>query len=364
VNAQNFHKLIFQRILFVQLLASLILVAAMTACEYWEVEGSKEIAVPFEANITFTSDRDGSDDIYILSTEDGSLVNLTADSSENAFPAWSPDGEHIAFLSNRDGDFELYVMDVKTRQLRKLSDNDVDDWTRFAWAPDSSLVAFDSSIRGNRPEIYLFDVEDGVTTSVTNNDVTDGNPVWSPDGSQIAFVAARVGSYDLVILELETGRTTPLLTDEPWISNLDWSPGGGWITFETSRQDGTPRVDAISIDGSTRFSSINDDLAAGNPVWSPDGQWIAFVGGPVDSGLSQLFIVKRDGSELRNLVADGAINRPNWSSDGKWIAFTGVASKMDRRPGDLDIYVVSVETKEIINLTSSKGDDRDPDWRP
>jgi Tol biopolymer transport system component len=332
----------------------------ISACVEWPQASSPNISAPFTAQIAFSSDRKGSQDIYILDTESQDLVHVTDDKGEDIWPVWSPAGTHIAFYSDRDGDMDLYIVETTNNKLLNLSDDENDDLVRFNWSPDGSRIAFDSRSASGSYEILVSNLNDKTPISITEDGVRQSGPVWSPDGNNIAYAVENMG---LVIADLRTGQITQLLEDEMWVSDLDWSPDGQWIVFETARPDGTVRIDVIDIDGSQRYESICGDLLAVNPVWSSTGEWIAFIGGPPGEG-STLYIVKKDGNHLTELVENGVMDSSSWSPDGKWIAFTGNSNRIDRRPGDLDIYAVAIDTGELVNLTPSKGNDERPAWRP
>src|SRR5690349_10791004 len=62
--------------------------------------------------LLFVSERDGNREIYIVNDDGTGLQNLTNNPAEDAYPAWSPDGERIAFQSNRNGNWNIYLMDT------------------------------------------------------------------------------------------------------------------------------------------------------------------------------------------------------------------------------------------------------------
>lgn len=85
--------------------------------------------------VAFVSERDGSKEIYVVSSEGTGTINLTQDPADDSNPVWSPSGNQIAFLSDREelGIFKLYVMSTDGTGLIKLSDYYLT--TRPAWSP-------------------------------------------------------------------------------------------------------------------------------------------------------------------------------------------------------------------------------------
>lgn len=89
---------------------------------------------PDSRKIAFTSNRDGSTEIYVMNVDGGHLRRLTDDPGLDEYPTWSPDGQWIAFHSNRDGDFDIYIVRPDGSDLRRLTDNDDND-RQSSWSP-------------------------------------------------------------------------------------------------------------------------------------------------------------------------------------------------------------------------------------
>ena len=66
----------------------------------------------YGTRITFISDRDGNNEIYVMDADGSNQIRLTNDLGKDNRPSWSPDGTKIAFASARDGNINIYVMDV------------------------------------------------------------------------------------------------------------------------------------------------------------------------------------------------------------------------------------------------------------
>lgn len=91
--------------------------------------------------LAFVSDREGNEEIYLISPDGAGIVNLTNNPGNDFNPVWSPSGLYIAFLSTRDGLFSLYVMNADGSNQTKVYEGLV--YTRPAWFP---LIGVDLKI--------------------------------------------------------------------------------------------------------------------------------------------------------------------------------------------------------------------------
>jgi Tol biopolymer transport system component len=153
---------------------------------------------------------------------------------------WSPDGTHILIAAASVDDatpstFGLYLMDPDGSDLRTISDAG----SGFAWSPDGSSIAFASSTKapgGRRFRIWTMSPEDRVPTLVDDELIAleahheVGSPVWSPDGSRIAYRVAALssdGTDAYFVIDADgTGGARPLDA----LQYLSWR--GGWFHCE------------------------------------------------------------------------------------------------------------------------------------
>ena len=204
------------------------------------------VDVEGQAQIAFVSDRDRNYEIYVMDDDGKNQRNLTNNPDSDASPAWSPDGKRIAFTSYRDGKVhaihgwptaEIYVMDANGRKQRNLT-NDRDNDRSPSWFPDGKRIAFESDRdwlldkdgwRTN--EIYVMDADGRNQRRLTENDVYDWEPSWSPDGKRIAFVAERNGNLDLYVMDDDGGNPQNLTNNR----HANFSPA--WLNspFSVSR---------------------------------------------------------------------------------------------------------------------------------
>ncbi|MEW6029247.1 MAG: TolB family protein [Chloroflexota bacterium] len=148
------------------------------------------------------------------------------------FARWSPDGKHIAFINLPDSATpfpmgELWVMDSDGGNARPLAAADAGHGYAAAWSPDSTRLAFvarenpgDAAVEQAAgalvSNIYLVEVGTGVIAPITKfgNTLVEA-PVWSPDGTRIAFSAVTDGTIQVWLADPASGEVTPLESGGP-----------------------------------------------------------------------------------------------------------------------------------------------------
>jgi dipeptidyl aminopeptidase/acylaminoacyl peptidase len=168
---------------------------------------------PDSSRLAFLSDRAGKRQIYVIDPHGGEAVQLTSSEEGINALAWSPDGKAIAYTQTdaqseaakerekKYGEFDvvdqdhrmthLYVLDVASRESRRLTTGAF-TVGRFEWSPDNTRIAFDHRVNPDpasvgTADISIVTVSNGVMNPLVTQQGPDANPVWSPDGSEIAF---------------------------------------------------------------------------------------------------------------------------------------------------------------------------------
>jgi dipeptidyl aminopeptidase/acylaminoacyl peptidase len=278
-------------------------------------------------------------DIWMVSYDGKTDLRVTSSPESEATPRWSPDGQYLSFLSSRPGKArgnQVWLLDRRGGEAVQLTDVK-GRLQSYEWSPDSKRLAlvigdpdpeadpaaegggaasgasggrgakapkpividrykFKSDgagylLSGRHSTIYLFDVSTKkLDRLTTGKDYDESSPVWSPDGSHIAFT-----------------------------SNHSKDP------------DRDPDVQVFVADarpGSTEKALSPADMPGGRarPEWSPDGKWIAFLVGDEKKysayGMEHLAIVASDGSGKPTMIKaaadlDRGVSAPHFTADGR-----------------------------------------------
>lgn len=280
-------------------------------------------------------------------------------------PRWSPDRTRIAFEKARRGSVSaLFVADADGSNRRRVA-----EFTRgfynegFDWSPDGTKIvhaAAPTDAVDAVHDIYVVDVASGESTRLTEGPADEFEPVWSPDGTKIAFTIESPGtgpdaapSIDIAAMDAD-GSNQSVLTEHAHADHSpEWSPDGSLISFISERDD----QDANNPDVGASFSEIyvmdatgeNERRVTDHNVlkdeyeWSPDGTRFAYLGRcDIDRCFegreTDVYEVDLDGSGQVNLTNDARFESSDdieWSPNGRWIAY--VWSQRGGRSQDLMI---------------------------
>ena len=187
-----------------------------------------------------------------------------------------------------------------------------------ALAPDGTTLAFVVRIGGSDRIVVR---GAGGDEQILPAGLAGSFPVWSPDGTAIAFQGQRPGREDDIYVVNVASRFVQRLTTSPFKDELAaWSPDGTTIAYVN---DGTQPTDASGSSPTTSIWTVPtnggeprqliDREGASGPTFDPDGQLIAFQ---TPEGL---WSADLDGSNVQQLADEGGA--PRWSPDGSTIAF-------------------------------------------
>ncbi|TFH35180.1 MAG: protease, partial [Bacteroidia bacterium] len=356
---------------------------------------------PDGKTIAFTSNRSGTDCIYVVPIEGGAPERLTWHPTSVTTRGWTPDGSKVLYSSSRDfppsSAERLWVVPVKGGPSALLTSQ----WgTNGSFSPDGDKIILERVNRwdkewrmyrgGQNTPLIILDLKDQSEVLLPNEKTIDILPVWI--GSNIYFLSDRddvsnIWAYSTETTEMKqvthyTGSDIKWLsgkdklaferdgylflldpvtsdvkqleinisTDFPWaetswenttesIRSASLSPTGKRAIMESRGEIYTVPVEDGNVRNITRSSGVADR----NPVWSPNGDRVAWFSDKGQKGYL-LLIADQDGMSEPKQISIGESKmawEPVWSPDGKLIAFND---------DDVRVRVLNVETGEIKTI--------------
>jgi TolB protein len=194
-------------------------------------------------------------------------------------------------------------------QLRNLTNGRGSNYLPV-FSPDGTRIAFASNREGNNMEIYVMDADGTNVRRLTNHPAADVTPTWSPTGAQIAFTSDRGGQPQIYVMNAD-GSGLRRLTSESNADRATWAPAPyNEIAYAARTGPGYDiKVYELST-GTTRQLTFGEGSNE-SPAYSPTGRHLAFTS--TRAGRVQIFTMGRDGRGVRQLTRDGNNQTPSWS---------------------------------------------------
>ncbi|HEX7189999.1 MAG TPA: hypothetical protein VF381_00365, partial [Thermoanaerobaculia bacterium] len=145
-------------------------------------------------------------------------------------------------------------------------------------SPDGKRVASDMSDTKGNGDIWIWDVSGTGGARFSFEPENESGPVWSPDGSQIAYMYGMQTPY-ILKKQVNGGEAQPLLKELKWQFPGDWSADGKTLLVAGSAKDsGAPNVFAYSLPDHriTPLVGTSNEWATA-PRFSPDGHWLTYL---------------------------------------------------------------------------------------
>jgi Tol biopolymer transport system component len=299
--------------------------------------------------IAFASNRDGCAQIYLMNTDGTGQSCLSNNTANDDSPKWSPDNSRIVFQSDRDFQSntdnpiygsDIYVMNWDGSAPTRLTYASYDD-SAPVWSPDGTKIAFQSFRNGVNSQIYVMNADGSGQVNISNSTANDIEPSWSPDGTKIAFASDRdqTGLSSIYVMSANgTGQTRITSSGSGFLDEQPaWSPDGMKLAFTTTR----------------------DSTVVTWDEWDSLGNLVVKTKLLINK---EVYVMNADGSSpvrLTNIM--GNDDQPMWSPDGTKILFR---SDRDRNCCDpvSQIWTMNADGSNQINLSNSNFGDYCPSW--
>ncbi len=201
-------------------------------------------------------------------------------------------------------------------------------------SPDGTKVAMDPKAADNKQDVWLEDLATGATTQLTFGPGINSEPVWSPDGSKIAFHSHREGNANPWVKPVDgKGPEEALHKDRRHIAINDWSHDGRYliegVTNPSRDTEKATKADLWVLPqfgDREPFAFLGDDPEERDARLSPDTHWITYVSD--ETKRNEIFIESFPEHTFKLQVSKSGGDYPVWSRDGQELYFIGPDRKM------------------------------------
>lgn len=204
-------------------------------------------------------------DIFTVPAEKGDVRNLTnSSSSAEREPAWSPDGKKVAYFSDATGEYKLYLKDQDGLAAPRVIDVSLADkegptyYYSPRWSPDSKKIVFSDK----RLNLWVVNADGGTPVKV-DTDLREGfgpsgfSAGFSPDAKWILYARSLPSLENAAFLySIETGKTTQITDGMSNVTNPVFDASGKYIFFTASTDIG-PAIDGFGLGSLNRTTTAN-----------------------------------------------------------------------------------------------------------
>ena len=264
-----------------------------------------------------------------------------------ALPSASPDGKRIAFTSNVDGTPDLYMINADGTGRRRVTNTPVAE-SAPSWSSDGHELLF--SIGRDTAHLYAVSPNGSGQRELT---VVAGNgPTLSPDGKYIAYTSGKFPNATSTISALD-GSSPRVLTTTPAF-NFAWSPNGKLLAYTLLTADRKVEVWLANADGSSsRRLMLNDSIEGGPqwPAWSPDGKRLAIQVGkygqnPAENTAHIWVIDVATGAKTKLAAHD----KPYLDETPSWLGISRIVFQSNRS-GRMELWSMNADGSDAKQIT-------------
>jgi TolB protein len=227
------------------------------------------------------------------------------------------------------------------------------------FSPNSQEITY-LSYYGQKPRVYLFNIETGQQQVVGDFPGMTFAPRFSPDGGKVIMSLSGGANSNIYTLDLRSRRQAQLTGGPSIDTSASYSPDGSRIAFESDR-GGIQQIYTMNADGSDVKRITFGAGQYGGPVWSPTGEYIAYT--KIAGGRFAIGVIHPDGTGERTLVESYHAEGPTWAPNGRVLMFFREGSSGDGRGRTASLYTVNLfggnERRVITPVDAS-----DPAWSP
>ena len=384
-------------------------------------------------------------DLYTVPLTGGEAVSLTEGMPYDNQPRYSPGGSEVVFVSDRDGSENLWLIDIASKETRQLTNGSTKSYESPEWLPDGNYVvaatAENMAVRGDarNPKLWMWHVDGGTGVQIIKEPgsrritgptpTPDGRHIWFAQRTNLWQYNAILPQYQLAVYDRETGEQYTRSSRYGSAFRPTVSPDGVWLVYGTRHEEhtglrlrelatGEERWLAYPVTRDDQESVASSDVlpgmsftpdstevvvSYGGKIWrvpiaegrepvavpfrvqteldigpelafkypvsnarqftvrqirdavpSPDGTELAFA------ALDQLYVVSLPDGEPRRLTSLEVVEaQPTWSPDGEWVTFVTWS------PDGGHLYKTRVDgTVEPTQLTTTPAIYQNPAWSP
>jgi Tol biopolymer transport system component len=171
--------------------------------------------------------------------------------------------------------------------------------------------------RTGTSDVWVFELQRGVSTRLHSDPIDEKSPVWSADGSKVLYRSDRKGVPDIYEIAVGVLGSERRLLDQQGVQQPeDVSRDGRLLVYSNNTQTTAPEIWILPLDGDRKpVPWLQTRFAEKSPRFSPDGRWIAYESD--ESGDPEVYVARTEGGGEKQRLSPAGGRLPRWRRDGK-----------------------------------------------
>ncbi len=230
---------------------------------------------------------------------------------------------------------------ISVENLKKVSTSETELWDPVL-SPDGTKIAYIAYDNERLQQIFIVNIDGTEKKKITNDNLKKWGLAWGPE--KMAYISLGTSGLEKIyVINPDGTENRQLILDDTRQGNFErymvawaapsWSHDGKSLLYTSLNEKADPKMYIVNADGTGKKSVLNDAFKQWSPSWSPDGKSIVYVSYPGGKNKEELFTVAISGTERKQLTFDEIKkNYPVWGPEGSiaYVSYETVTSPAEK----------------------------------
>tara|TARA_R110002073_G_scaffold108336_5_gene243462 strand:- start:34661 stop:35509 length:849 start_codon:yes stop_codon:yes gene_type:complete len=257
--------------------------------------------------------------------------------------------QNILYAELKNKNWDIYSFSLKNGITKRMTKNSLKDF-QSDYSNAQNKIVFDSYRDKNTRNIFTLNIQNKKITQLTALQSRDGHPVWSSNGSRIAFQSSRTGDSEVFIMDSRGKKIQQMTFSNGFDGIPKWSPDDKLLAFNSSRS-GSPNIYTIDLKSKETHQITSDSSSSFVQDWISQTEILIIT---TVSERRQMQVLDIKSNKRINIKTEGNVTYARCNKNNE-IVFTQKATT-----GEVNVFLINPDGSNLRQLTNSKYEKRFP----